>query len=98
MFALKFLLKVLLLPIYLLMKFISFMIMFASSMGALLYGLFFFVMILFLAFIGFGSHDWLSVGIGLFLCFLVYLSGFAVVLLNGVLIAINDRMTEFMLS
>ena len=98
MFILKLFLKILLLPIYLVMKFISFMIMFASTMGALVYGLFFFVMILFLAFVGFGSQDWLAVGIGLVFCFLVYLSGVAIVALNSVLIGINDKMTVFMFS
>ena len=98
MFILKLFLKLLLFPIYLFMKFISFMITFASTMGALVYGLFFFVMILFLAYVGFGRQEWLAVGIGLGFCFLVYLSGLAVVAINSILIGINDKMTSFIFS
>ena len=97
MFVLKLLLKLLLLPIFLLSMFLSFMIRMASIVSSVFYVLFFLGLLMLIVFIAF-QHNWLAVAIGLGIGFIVYLSGFAIVAVNGILMTFNEKFGEFLLS
>lgn len=97
MFVLKMLLKLLLLPVYLLSMFLSFMVRMASIISSVFYVMFFLGLLVLIVFIAF-QHNWLAVAIGLGIGFIVYLSGCAIVAVNGVLMTFNEKFGEFLLS
>lgn len=97
MFLLKLLMKALLLPVYLFITFITFMVNFASVMGSVIVGLYFFLMILLLLWMGV-HHDWLGVGIGLGFSFIAYLGSVAALAVNGLLQSLSDKVGAVIFS
>ncbi len=97
MFIFKLFIKVMLLPVYLIVSFIAFMVKFASSMASVFVGLYFFFMILMILWFGY-NHNWFGIGLSIGVSFLGFLISFAAVALNEILMMLSEKIGEVLMS
>ncbi len=97
MIILKLFLKVLLLPVYLIVTFVAFMVNFASSMASVVVGLYFFFMILMIIWFGY-NHNWFGVGLSIGVSFVGFLISFAAVAINEILMLLSEKIGEVLMS